>query len=198
MADAGSTSSSGAEQKPINKTRQALAQSRGWLIAEQFPRFGNIRTSQRHVAGLLGQLVDFCPFPEGVLDRRDQIFELNRLALAKVEHVEQRAFVLERSHRSLNHVINVSVIAARSAVPKLIDRLPGVNTTGELMNGQIRALARTVNGEIPKRDYTQVVEMRVGRAKKFACDLCGSIRTQCLGKMYILRKWDRLRSSVNR
>src|SRR5206468_9722771 len=78
------------------------------------------------------------------------------------------------------------------------DRLPCVNTPGELMNGQIRALARTVHGEIPKRDYTQVVEMRVGRAKKFACDLCGSIRAQCLGKMYILRKWDRLRRSVNR
>src|SRR5207249_4873388 len=62
-------------------------------------------------------------------------------------------------HRSLNHVLNVSIIAARRAVPKLIDGLPGVNATGELMNGQIRPLPRTVHSEVTKCHYTKVVEM---------------------------------------
>src|SRR6266487_3275695 len=121
MANPGSNSSFAAAQKPIDKTRQPHAQPRGWIVAEQFSCFGNVCTSQWHIAGLLREFVNFCPFAKRIFDRDDQVFELNCLALTQVEDVEERAFVLERSHRSLNHVIDVSVIATRAAVPKLID-----------------------------------------------------------------------------
>ena len=143
-------------------------------------------------------MINFCLFPERFFDRRDQVFELNRVVLTKIEDVEKRAFVLECSHRPLNHVVNVSVIAARAAVPKLIDGLPGVNAPRELMNGQIRPLARPVNSEIAKRNYAQVVEMRVGGAKKFACDFRRGIRAECLLEMFIFRKRDPLRSPIHR
>src|SRR2546430_15668721 len=108
-----------------------------------------------------------------------------------------RAFVLDRGHRSLNHVIDVSVIAARAGISKWIDRLTGMNAPGELMNGQIGPLPRTVHGEITKRHDTHLVEVRIGRAKKFAGDFWRTVWAECLGEMLILRKRDRFRSSVN-
>src|SRR5438552_4416654 len=167
-------------KKPLYEPGQALAKLSRWIVTEQFSCFGNVCTGQRHIAGLLRQPVNFCLFPKHIFNRHDQVFELNRIALTKIEDIEERAFVLESSHGSVNHVINVSVITARGAVSELIDRLPGVNAPRELMNGQIGPLARTVHGEVTKRHDTQVVEIRVGRAKKFASDFRGGIRTKCL------------------
>jgi len=93
-------------------------------------------------------------------------------------------------------------LQARSPVQQelaqLIDGLAGINAPGELMNGQIGPLPRTVHGEITKRYDTHLVEVRIGRAKEFARDFRRAVRTECLSEMLILRKWDRFRSSVNR
>src|SRR5207248_3630027 len=115
-----------------------------------------------------------------VFEHRNQFFQLNGFALTKIKDVVTRAFVFKRSHCSLDHVINVSVIAARAAISKLIDSLAGINAPGELMNSEIGALPWTVHSEITKRHDTHLVEMRVGRAKEFARHFCRAVRAECL------------------
>jgi hypothetical protein len=134
--------------------------------------------------------IDFRFFPDGIFDRQNEIFQLNRLTLAEIKDVIHWAIVIERGHRALNDIINVGVIAPRAAISKLIDRLPGVNAPGELMNRQIGPLPRTVNSEIPQRYDPHLVKVRVRRAKKFAGNFCRAIRTECLGQMLVLGKWD--------
>src|SRR6266513_712734 len=146
-------------QEPIDEKGQAVAQPGGWIVTEQFPCFGNVRASQGHIAWLLRQPVNFRFFSKRIFDRNNQVFKLNGLALAKIENVEEGTLILKRSHRSLNHVIDVSVIATRGAVAELIDGLAGVNAPGELMDRQIRTLPRTIHGEVPKRHHPQLVKM---------------------------------------
>src|ERR1043166_9211165 len=146
-------------QKPLDETRQSVVKPGSWLVAEQFSRLRNIRTSKGHIAGLLRQLVYFRLFPKRVFDRNDQVFELDRLALTKVNDIEEGAFVPERGHRTLNYVVDVSVIASRGAVAKLLDRLAGINTTSELMNCQVRPLSRTVHSEVTEGDDTELIKM---------------------------------------
>src|SRR6266487_4710168 len=121
-------------QKPLDETRQSLVQPNGWPVIEQFSRFRNIRASEGHIAGLFRQLVDFRFFPKCVFDRNDQVFQLDRLAFTQIKDIEERAFVLKRGHRSLNYIVNVSIIAARCAVAKLLDWLASMNPASELMN----------------------------------------------------------------
>src|SRR5205807_181747 len=97
---------------------------------------------------------------ERVLDGRDQIFQLNRFAFAEVEDVEQRPAIFQRAHRSLDDVVDVSVIAARGAVTELIDRLASMNFFCELMNRQVGPLARPVDGEVAQSDNTHLIKMR--------------------------------------
>src|SRR5262249_53882001 len=146
----------------------------------------------RHIAGLFWKTIDFCLLLHGIFDREDKIFQLNRLILTKIKDVIHRAIVIERSHGALNDVIDVGVIALCGAIPKLIDRLTGVNASRELMNRQIRPLSRTVNSEIPQRYDPHLVEMRVRRAKKFASNFCRAIWTERLSEMLFLGKWDGL------
>src|SRR6266480_4770236 len=133
-------------EKPLYEPGEAFTELHRRVVTKQFSRFANVRTSQRHIAGLLRQPVNFCLFSKRIFYRRNQFFQLNGLALAKIKNVVTRAFVIERGHRSLNHVIDVSVIAARAAISKLIDGLAVINAPGELMNGEIGPLPRTVHG----------------------------------------------------
>src|SRR6476620_969674 len=180
-------------REPLYEPWQALAELGRWVVTEQSSCFGNVGTSQGHIAGLLRQPVNFRLFSKRIFYRQNQLFQLNGLALAKIKNVVTRAFVLDRGHRSLKHVIDVSVIAARAAISKLIDGLTGVNAPGELMNRQIGPLPRTVHGEITKRHDTHLVEMRIGRAKKFSRDFARAVWAECLTELLILRKRDRFR-----
>ena len=132
-----------------------------------------------------------------IFDGGDQIPELNGFALTEIKNIEKRPAVIERGHCALNHVVDVSVIAARRAVTELLDRLPGVNAPGESMDRQIWPLARTVNSKISQRDHTHLVKMRVCRAKKFAGDFRRGIWTERLSKMLIFRKGNCFRDPVN-
>src|SRR5439155_5971241 len=103
-----------------------------------------------------------------IFDRQNQVLQLNRLALAEIKHIVERATVIQHGHRALNDVIDVGVIAPRATISKLIDRLAGVNAPGELMNCQIGTLPRAVNSEIPQSDNPYLVKVRIRRTKKFA------------------------------
>src|SRR4029077_13407364 len=98
---------------------------------------------------------------------------------------------IERGHGALDDIINVGVIAPRASISKLIDRLPGVNPPGELMNGQIGTLSRAVNSKIPQRYDPHLVKVRIRRAKKFASNFRSAVGAKCLHEMFLLGKWDR-------
>src|SRR5436189_486032 len=185
-------------QKPLDETLQSFVQPCGWPVTEQFSRLGNVRASDMHIAGLLWQLVDLRFFPKHIFDCNDQVFQLDRLALTQIKDIEERAFVLKRGNRSLNDIINESVITSRGAVAKLFDWLAGINAPGELMNRQVRPLPRTVHSEVTERYYAEPVKMRVSRAEKLAGNLRRGIRAQCLSQVLILRKGYGFRSTVDR
>src|SRR5205823_13415736 len=116
---------------------------------------------------LFRQLIDLRFLPEHLFNRRDQILQLNRLALAQIENVEHRSLVLQRRHRSLNDVVDVSVIATRASVAELVDRVARVSFFCELMDREIRSLSRAVNGEVTQRnDPQRSEERRVGKESR--------------------------------
>src|SRR6202171_6646565 len=141
-----STCSTRTLHEPLDKMRQTFAQLRGRIVAEQFSRFGNVSTSQRNIARLLGQLIDLGLLAERLLDFLDQILELDGFAFAEIKNIEQRSVICERGHGSLNDVVDISVIAAGGAIAELVDWLAGVDFFCELGNGQVGGLTRGVNG----------------------------------------------------
>ena len=172
----------------MNKALQTVLEFRLRIVTEKFPRFGNVGAGQRHVARLLRQPVDLCFFAECLFDRGDQVFQLNRFTLAQIENVKHRVIVFKSGHRPLDDVVDVSVVAARRAVAKLIDRFVRMNFSGELMDREIGTLPRSVNGEVAQRDDSNFVEMRVSRAEKLTTDFRSRIG---------LNVWVRCSSSEN-
>src|SRR5215472_991443 len=155
MAD--SESQSLRTKKPLYKPGQAFTELRRRVVTEQFSCFRNVRTGQRHIARLFWQTIDLRLFAKRVFDCRNQFFELDGLALTQIKNIVTRAFIFKRSHCSLDHVINVSVIAPRAAIAKLINGLAGTNAPGESMNREIGPLPRTVHSEITQRHYAHLV-----------------------------------------
>src|SRR5437588_12085929 len=90
------------------------------------------------------------------------------------------------SNHPLNNVFNLFVIASRCAIAELINRLAGVNASSELMDRHIRPLPRNVNSEIPQRDHTHLIKMRVSRAEEFARNFRSGVRANRLSEMLIL------------
>ena len=60
-------------QEPVDELRQTGAERRRRIVTEQFPRLRDIGAGDRHVSGLLGQLVDLRFAAQLPLDAGDQI-----------------------------------------------------------------------------------------------------------------------------
>src|SRR5207249_12079903 len=129
--------------------------------------------------------------------RGNHVPQLNGLALAESEDVERRLVVVQRSHRALNHILDVSIVASRRAGAELIDRLAGVNAAGELMDRQIGPLPWAVNGEITQRDPAHLIKMRKCRTQKFARNFCRGVGAERLSEMLIFRERNGFRNAVN-
>jgi len=80
----------------------------------------------------------------------------------------------------------------------LIDGLASQNPAGELVDGQIGTLPRSINREKTQRHHPHLVEVRKRRAEEFAGNFGRGIRADGLGKMKILREWNIPADSVNR
>ena len=90
---------------------------------------------------------------------------------------------MERSHHTLDNVVDVGVIPSSRSVSVLINRFARVNAASELMDGQVWSLPRSVNREETQRDHPQLIKMRIGGTKKFAGDFGGRIWAYGLGEM---------------
>src|SRR5205814_252429 len=129
-------------QEPLDKLRQTGAQRCLRIITEQRPCFRNIRARQWHISGLLGQLVDFRLAAKRLFNGRNQILQLDGLALAEIEDIEERSLVFQGGQHTLNDVVNVSVIAPCRSIAELIDRFARLNSLREMMNREIGPLSR--------------------------------------------------------
>ena len=87
---------------------------------------------------------------------------MNRFVLAKIENVKESPFVMERSHHTLDNVVDVGVIPSSRSVSVLVNRFARVNAASELMDGQVWSLPRSVNREETQRDHPQLIKMRIG------------------------------------
>jgi hypothetical protein len=65
------------------------------------------------------------------------------------------------------------------------------------MNGEIRALPRAIDREEAKRDNPHLIQMRIGRAEKFAGNFRGGVGTDRLREMQALGERHRLGNAVN-
>ena len=74
----------------------------------------------------------------------------------------------------LNDIVDVGVVAPRGSITKLVDRDSSVNAAGELMNGQVGPLPRSVNRKVAKCDDPHFGQMRESRTKKLARDFCAA------------------------
>ena len=133
--------------KPLDELRNAFRDLGVRVVAEEAPGFVDVRVGQRHVAGLLGHLVDDGFFPEALLDGGDEVVERRGLAFAEVEDVAERAVVGEAGAQALEDVVDVGVVAPRGAVAELVDRLAFPDRLGEGVDGEVGALARAIDGE---------------------------------------------------
>ncbi len=59
--------------EPGDELRQARGERSLRIVTQEVPRFRNVRTGNRHITGLFGQLVDFRFAAERVLDGCDQV-----------------------------------------------------------------------------------------------------------------------------
>ena len=122
---------------------------------------------------------------------------MDGFAFPKIENLKWRPVISQRSHHSLDGVVDVSVIAPSRAVAELVYRFATKNAAGEFVNRQIRPLPRSVNCEKPKDNDAHLVEMGKGRTKKFPGNLRGSVGTDRLGKMKVFGKRHRFADAVN-
>ena len=127
------------------------------------------------VAKWLGDIREFFPTPVVQIVQKDAFERLNLKAL-----------MLEPEFLSTLeadvHLV-ADLIALRAAISKFVDRLASINAPGELMNRKIGALPWAVNSEIQQSYDSHLVKLRVGRAKKFASNFCGTVGAESLGEM---------------
>ena len=71
----------------------------------------------------------------------------------------------DRRHHALDDVIDICEISPRSPIAVDVDRFSVMNQISELVNCQIRSLARPVDGKKAQADRTDLIEVRIVRAQ---------------------------------
>ena len=97
---------------------------------------------------------------------------------AEIEHIISLSFIVGCRAHTLHDVINVSIVAPRLTLAILIDRQTFEKGPGELVDGEIRSLTRTIHGEKSQRNHSHAVQMRISGTQLLAGNLGCGIRTQ--------------------
>ncbi len=160
---------------PFHIFLHAVSKWYGGCVVKDTASLGDIGIGERHVAGLVRQVIDL-RLPAGdFLDAGNELSQRVGGRAAEVDDFEIRGGVTACGHDALNDVVDVGVIASGTAIAVLIDRLAGHDVAGELGDGEVRPLAWAVDGEKAQADAADAVEVRVVRAELFARQLGGGV-----------------------
>jgi hypothetical protein len=140
---------------------QSLAQSGAGLIAEALGGCGDVGPSFGHIAGLGWTTFDDCPAFRDVFDHGDQLVERGGAATAEVEDRERRSSEVCGRPDALDGIIDECVVALAGAVAIDGDWASLEDCGGEFADGEVRALARAVNGEEAEADALDAVQVSV-------------------------------------
>ena len=132
---------------------------------EEFLRLRDVRVRPLDIAGLGRQLLDLRLDLHRLGDAGDEVLELGRFRAAQVDDfvlgLIQALCPTQAAHDAVDDVLDVGVVPARGAVAVHRDRLIRQELPGELVDRQVRSLARAVDGEEAEavdRDVVEVVE----------------------------------------
>ena len=110
-----------------------------------------------HIPDLLRKIIDDGFFTDGIFDFRDELSERSCFTFAKIENIEKIAFIINCALNPLYDVIDVGVVPLGGAVAKLIDGNPVIDFASELVNGEIRSLARSVNRKKAQANHSNAI-----------------------------------------
>ena len=178
---------SSAVSKPLDEALDALVVQRRRVVTEQRARLVDVRPRLRNVAGLLRRGVrSLRVTPSARSSPRNHLRQATPSRVAEVDHFVRRAGVVDRRAHARDDVVDEGVVAAGRAVAEDRDRLALEHQSRELVDGQVRALPRSVNGEESQRDETHAIQVAVDVTEQLAADLGAGVRADRLQHVVVL------------
>jgi hypothetical protein len=145
--------------EPIHElARIPSSMSHLWVVAEQASRLGDVGVSDRHVAGLRGQLPNSCAFFPAAFSirrtssRNSTVRDSPRLMISKSK------LSIKAGQHALYDILNVGIIAPPCLLsPYISTALPRTDGARKLVDRQVRPLSRTIRGEEPQAHHVHSV-----------------------------------------
>ena len=160
-----------------------------------------IGIGQPNIAGLIRMAFDARLASQRRLDHGDQAIEPDPGAAAQVHRLHgPRSGApgpLQPGENAVQRVGNIGVVALARSVAVHPDRPSPGDQIGELVNRQIRALARSVHREKPQADDAQRIQMREGMGQQLAGSLTRGVRRDRLDRRLRLGEGRRRRVTVD-
>ena len=125
--------------------------------------------------GCVRLAVDDGLFAERRFEQLDEPAQFHGLRFAEVENFVTE-FLLRAGDDAVHDVADVGVIAFRGAVAVDRDRFAGVDELGELVNRQVRPLARAIDREEPQHRHVHAIDVMIDVAEGFTGQLAGGVR----------------------
>src|SRR5271157_265254 len=120
--------------------------------------FGDVRVSDRHVPGLVRQALNGGFPSQARFQRANQGVEIDRMRVAEIKHIVL-AVVMERRNHPLNRIGVEGVIASARAIAEHRNWFALGDQSGELVNGEVGPLARSIHREEAQANRANVIEM---------------------------------------
>src|ERR1043165_3356545 len=184
--------------KPFHKAMQALFDLCFGVVAEQGARFRDVGEGLRDVSGLRRLALDDGVYAELLFQERDQFVELDRARLAEIDDFVASLVVADDGHDAVDDVVDVSVIATRTAVAEDGDWLTCSDQLCEFVNREVRTLSWSIDGEKAQADTAQPVEMRVSVTQQFAGAFRRCVWRDGLANRIVFAEWYLRVDSVDR
>ena len=163
--------------------------------------FGDVRVRALHVARLGGELLDFRRDLHRLRDAGNEVLELCGFRAPEIDdlvlRLPQSLRPTQAADDAVDDVGHVGVVAARRAVAVHRDGLVREELTGQLMDCQIRPLARAVDGEKAQAVRGDVVEVVERVRQQLAGAFRGGVRRDRLAHRIVFREGHRVFVAVD-
>ncbi len=136
----------------------------------------DVGAGERHVARLGGLAVEDGRHAQHFLEHVHHLRQRGGVCAAQIERVVRERHVARRQD-ARDDVVDPGVVAPGGAVAEEGERLTGEHAAGELVDGQVGALARAVDGEEAQGGHFDFVQVVEGARDDFGGDLARGIGT---------------------
>mmetsp|Transcript_12628 Transcript_12628/g.25691 ORF Transcript_12628/g.25691 Transcript_12628/m.25691 type:complete len:268 (+) Transcript_12628:507-1310(+) len=173
---------------PLDCAADALVEVHLRRKAQLARRDRLVGTGERHVAHLVGQLVDDGLLAHVLLDRADELVQGVRGAAAQVHHKPRVDLVDGRDHAA-HDVVDEGELPHGGAVAVLVDGLVVVDGVDELEGGHVGPPTWPVDSEEAEHCDVELVEVVEGVPEQLATALRRGIRADRGVTSLVLTEW---------